>query len=105
MLTRDDIELIRAMDQNGVGQREAARRTGHSRDTIRKYAHSEGFPSRPTFNRPSKLDPYKELVRGWLESQEDLSGKEIWQRLREEHGFTGSYQTVQRYVHALRYGR
>lgn len=105
MLSRDEIRLIRAMEANGVEQREIARRTGHSRDTIRKYIRSSGYPEPATFDRPSKLDPYKELVLEWIAGKGgELTGREVWERLKAEHGFAGSYQTVQRYLHDLGYG-
>lgn len=101
MLKREDIVLIRAMEENGVGQREIARRTGFSRETVRKYVASEGFPSPPTYDRGSILDPYKDKVLALLEANPKLKGKRIWEMLREE-GFEGSYPTFQRFIHSLK---
>jgi predicted transcriptional regulator len=47
--------------------REIARRTGLSRNTIRKYLWAEIVePSFRTPTRPSKLDPFAEKLSGWL---------------------------------------
>ncbi|MFU8825305.1 helix-turn-helix domain-containing protein, partial [Yoonia sp.] len=54
--------------------REIARRTGVSRNTIKKYLR-EGIvePSFRTPDRPSKLDPYAEKLSGWLVSEQRKS--------------------------------
>jgi transposase len=47
--------------------RAIARRTGLSRNTIRKYLRSETVePIFRTPDRPSKLDPYAERLAAWL---------------------------------------
>jgi transcriptional regulator with XRE-family HTH domain len=55
--------------------REIERRTGLSRNTIRKYLR--GGTVEPKFkvpDRPSKLDPFAEKLSGWLRTE---SGK-LW---------------------------
>lgn len=44
----------------------------------------------------SILDPYKEIVR--IKAKQELSAMRIFQDISEEHGYTGSYDTVKRYV-------
>lgn len=47
--------------------REIERRTGLSRNTIRKYLRSGTVePKFQVPDRPSKLDPYAEKLSGWL---------------------------------------
>jgi transposase/transcriptional regulator with XRE-family HTH domain len=57
--------------------REIARRTGISRNTIKKYLR-EGIvePAFQTPDRPSKLDPYAAQLTGWLISDQRKSRKE-----------------------------
>ena len=47
--------------------REISRRTGVSRNTIRKYLRSDVIePKFQVLDRPSKLDPYAEKLSAWL---------------------------------------
>ncbi|WP_244870048.1 helix-turn-helix domain-containing protein, partial [Pseudorhodobacter ferrugineus] len=57
--------------------REIARRTGISRNTIKKYLR-EGIvePAFQTPDRPSKLDPYVTQLTAWLVSDQRKSRKE-----------------------------
>lgn len=50
--------------------REICRRTGLSRNTIRKYLRAGGVE--PKFNvpdRPSKLDPFADRLSAWLKTE------------------------------------
>lgn len=57
--------------------RAISRRTGLSRNTIRKYPH-EGVvePKFKTPSRPSKLDPYADWLSAWLLAQKRKSRTE-----------------------------
>ena len=57
--------------------REIARRTGLSRNTIRKYLREGAAePMFKTPSRPSKLDPYADRLSAWLLAQTRKSRKE-----------------------------
>lgn len=80
--------------------REIARRTGLSRNTIRKYLRSGSVePKFATPERASKLDPYAAKLASWLKTE---AGKPRKQRrtVKQLHadlvalGFTGSYGRV-----------
>ena len=84
--------------------REIARRTGVSRNTIKKYLR-EGIvePAFQTPDRPSKLDPYAEKLSGWLVAEQRKSRKE--RRTAKQMyvdlvqlGFDGSYERVAAFV-------
>jgi transposase len=49
--------------------------------------------------RPSHCDPFNDLIKEKLDS--GLSAQRVWQDLRSEHGFTGSYSSVKRFVRRL----
>ncbi len=57
--------------------REIARRTGVSRNTIKKYLR-EGIvePAFQAPDRPSKLDPYAKHLTAWLTTDQRKSRKE-----------------------------
>ena len=50
--------------------REIARRTGLSRNTIRKYLRLDGVePKFKVPDRPSKLDPFADRLAAWLRTE------------------------------------
>ena len=65
--------------------------------TAKKYAETDTRPqyilSEP---KPSKLDPYKEMITVWLE-EAPYSAERIFEKIRE-HGFTGGHSIVREYV-------
>lgn len=84
--------------------REIARRTGVSRNTIKKYLR-EGIvePEFRTPDRPSKLDPYAARLTEWLVSDERKSRKErrtakLMHADLVKLGYDGSYERVAAFV-------
>lgn len=80
--------------------REIARRTGLSRNTIRKYlANGEVTPKYPARKSVSKLDPYAETLTSWLK-RESKRNRKRRRNLKQLHrdlvalGFDGSYDRV-----------
>jgi transposase len=80
--------------------REIARRTGLSRNTVRKYLRSDGVE--PRFNatdRPSKLDPYADKLSLMLRQEAGKSRKQK-RTIKQLHadlkalGYDGSYNRV-----------
>ena len=91
--------------------REIARRTGLSRNTIRKYLRTGAVEPKFTVpDRPSKLDPYALKLVGWLKTE---AGKSRKQRRTAKHlhedlvklGYTGSYGRVAAFARAWRADR
>jgi len=88
--------------------RAIARRTGLSRNTIRKYLRSEAVePVFRTPDRPSKLDPFAERLAGWLRTDARRPRKQK-RTARQFHaelavlGYDGSYRRVAAFVRAWR---
>ena len=86
--------------RQGLPIREIERRTGLSRNTIKKYLKDDTIePKFATPDRPSKLDPFAEKLAGWLKTNAGRPRKER-QTLKKMHadlvalGFTGSYNRV-----------
>ncbi|MEP1589112.1 IS21 family transposase [Sulfitobacter sp.] len=84
--------------------REIARRTGVSRNTIKKYLRTGIVePEFQILDRPSKLDPYADKLTGWLLSEQRKSRKER-RTAKQMHadlvqlGFDGSYERVAAFV-------
>jgi transposase len=84
--------------------REIARRTGLSRNTIKKYLRAGIVePQFQSLDRPSKLDPFAEKLTGWLVAEQRKSRKER-RTAKQMHadlvqlGFDGSYERVASFV-------
>ena len=88
--------------------REIARRTGLSRDTIRKYLRSDTVEPRfKVPERPSKLDPYAERLAAWLRRELGRPRKQK-RTVKQLHadlvslGYDGSYGRVAAFARAWR---
>ena len=106
MLTVDRFARIRQLHRDGLTLRQIARQLGHSPKTILKALnHPEPIPytlsgprAAPTF------DPVRDLVEAILAADETAPRKQrhtasqIFRRLVREHGYTGSYSPIQRYL-------
>ena len=94
--------------REGMGIREIARRTGLSRNTIRKYFASKVVePKYPSRKSPSKLDAYGETLASWLAREADRNRKQR-RNLKQLHqdlvalGYAGSYDRVAAFTRAWR---
>jgi transposase len=84
--------------------REIARRTGLSRNTIKKYLRAGVVePQFHSLDRPGKLDPFAEKLSGWLVTEQRKSRKER-RTVKQMHadlvklGFDRSYERVAAFV-------
>lgn len=91
--------------------REIDRRTGLSRNTIRKYLRSDGVePQFKVPDRPSKLDPFADRLAAWLKTEANRPRKQK-QTLKQLHadlvslGFEGSYNRVAAFAREWRADR
>jgi len=113
---RDVIYRLRS----GEGERRIGRDLGIARVTVHKYhqmAEQQGFldPHRtlpsdadlacalgqaPLSPRVvSSVEPHRDMVLHWLDQGVEMTA--IYARLRDDHGFGGSYSAIRRYVHTL----
>jgi len=49
---------------------------------------------------PSTVEPHPDTVKKLLDQGVEIAA--IWHRLQENHGYTGGYSSVRRFVHRLR---
>lgn len=101
----------------GWSHRRIARELGIHRETVSRYVRLSSEESKPakvtagSDPKPAKVTPGSEGARSLCEPyrakilekcDEGLSAQRIWQDLRDEHDFTGSYQSTKRFVRRLR---
>jgi transposase len=97
--------------RDGMPIREIERRTGLSRNTIRKYLRSGAVePKFKVADRPSKLDAFAEKLSGWLRIETGKSRKQR-RTAKQMHadlvvlGYDGSYGRVAAFVRAWKIER
>jgi transposase len=107
MIGMDKIEDIRRRGRRGQSVASIARETGVSEPTVRKYLRMEDLSPEMPKKGPSEsglLAPYAREIDAWLDGdmrnwhKQRHTATKVYDRLREEHGYEGSYSTVQRYV-------
>lgn len=100
----------RAIQVDGMSQREAARQFGLSRKTIRKmlaFSIPPGYGRKKPVVKP-KLGPWLGIIDQILEDDKTQprkqrhTAKRIYDRLKAEHAFAGGYTVVKDYVRDAR---
>jgi len=95
---------------DGLSRREAASRFGIARETVNKilmHPAPPGYRRNHPPKRP-KLDPFTDIIDQILEDDKTAhrkqrhTAKRIFERLRDEHGFTGQQTIVKDYVRERR---
>ncbi|MFH1220393.1 MAG: IS21 family transposase [Candidatus Eisenbacteria bacterium] len=102
------IHAIEELLKRGWSHRRIARELGVHRETVARYERLRG--SKPAISTPgsgppvpygrkSHCDPFVDLIRFKLD--QGLGAQRIFQDLRAETGFTGSYSSVKRFARRL----
>jgi transposase len=69
--------------------------------TVAVWLAEPRFRPRQSSPRASKLDPHKPTIRRWLEAHR-YSAQQVFQRLREEEGYTGGISILKDYIRQVR---
>lgn len=100
MIRSGTMHTIHELIAQGKSIRETARIIGIARNTVRRYLR--GKPEAvPRPKRGSKLDPYKEQIRTWMQQDHLYNCETMLPRL-QVLGYTGSVSTLKAFVHPLR---
>ena len=114
MLRMAQVQYIKDLYENEeVSLREISRRTGHCFETVQKYAYQTDWSESRLPDIEPKSYPvlcdYIPTIDKWLEEDRKVPRKQrhtmkrIYDRLRSECGFQGSYSSVKRYVRKKKY--
>ncbi len=109
MLRMAQQKYIKDLYENeGLSLREISRKTGYCFETVQKYAYKEDWSENELPNLEPEhypvLEAYISTIDEWMEADRKVprkqrhTAKRIFDRLREERGFGGSYSCVKRYV-------
>ena len=114
MLRMAQVNNIKDLYENeDLSLREISRQTGHSFKTVQKYAYQldwseDNLPDTEPTSYPV-LGDFIPVIDEWLEADRKIPRKQrhtVWRifcRLRDEHGFGGSYSSVKKYVRKKRF--
>ncbi len=103
MIRSRTVNTIHELSAQGKSIQDIAITLGIARNTVRKYLrHPElvAMPH-PRPNRRSKLDPFKEQVKQWIQEDHCYNCEAMLPRLLEM-GYTGSLSVLKAFVHPLR---
>ncbi len=110
MIKMKQYEYIRIAHRvYGKSIHQISRETGHDRKTIRKVLHGEPYDYSHRDEQPYPiLGPYLKVIDEWLADDKEQSKKQrhtarrIYNRLKNEQGFSGSESAVRHYVREAR---
>ncbi len=110
MIGRETRVLLRHYLEQGLSKAAVARRCGVSERTVYRWIAAgqldrelDDGPVRygPRRPRPSRLDPYKEIIETRLARYPDLSAVRLFEEIRKA-GYEGGYDQVKRHVREVR---
>jgi transposase len=100
MIDKRTIFEIHRLKHLGWSERKIARHLRIDRGSVKKYvSHPEVVQKRP--NRISKLDPYRDQIKAFLDEDPTVSASVVLQYL-EKDGFNGKITIVRDYLRQLR---
>lgn len=100
MLRSRTVHTIHDLAAQGKSLHEIARTLEISRNTFRKYLRG-AVPAKARAKRPSKLDPYKDQIRRWVQEDRLLNCTTMLERL-QPLGYTGQLSILRAFVRPLR---
>jgi transposase len=105
-LRAEEIVTLKVLHDKGQSHCQIAQTLGVSEGTVRYHLRRQGKPDGRQ-NKPRKADALAEAIAHWLDTQQHegvADGQRpgnilaLYDWLRREHGYTGSYKSVLRFV-------
>ena len=103
MIRSRTVNTIHELSAQGKSIQDIAITLGLARNTVRKYLRHPELSSmpHPRPNRRSKLDPFKEQIKQWMNEDHCYNCEAMLPRLLAL-GYTGSLSVLKAFVHPLR---
>jgi transposase len=101
MIDRQTVFEIHRLHHLGWSERKIARSLRLSRPTVKKYIANPHPARRKKRIKSSKLDPYRDRIKAFVEQDPDVKAPVVLQRI-SEHGFDGKITIVRDYLRKLR---
>lgn len=101
MIDYPSYSKLKELQNQGLNPAQIAKAIGLNPRTVRKWMQARSYsPRRAQGRRASKLDPFKDQIKAWLE-QHAYSSAQLLPRLRER-GYTGGKTILTDYVAQIR---
>ncbi len=101
MIDRQTVFEIHRLHNLGWKERKIARTLRLGRPTVKKYIENPNPLRRKKIIRSSKLDPYQDRIKAFLDQDPDVKAPVVLQRIGEE-GFDGKITILRDYLRKLR---
>lgn len=101
MIDRQTVFEIHRLHHLGWSERKIARSLRLSRPTVKKYIATPDPVRRKKRIRSSKLDPYQDRIKAFLDQDPDVKAPVMLQRIQKD-GFDGKITIVRDYLRKLR---
>ena len=96
MIDEEELMDIKALHRQGHTYAEIGRLLGRDWRTVKRYLTEGAQPIYRREKRPSKLDPFKDIIEGWLEKEPRLRARTSWTGGRRDGGSGGGLGSVAR---------
>lgn len=103
MISRESKVDIDYFHRQGLSYREIARKTGRDRRTVKRYAQNPELirQGRAKVERASILDPFVDVIKSWLEDDDQYQASWILDQIRKL-GYAGGYTIVKDLVREIK---
>jgi transposase len=103
-LRREEAMTIQVLHERGCSNREVARQLGVDEKTVRyRLRRQASGAGDGRADKAFRAEPLAAVIETWFEDARSHGGvnlQELYERLVSEHGYAGSYKSIQRYVRA-----
>jgi len=103
-LREEEVMTIQVLHERGCSNREIARKLGIRENAVRyRLSRAREGPPDGRSNKPFRAAALHAVIAHWLERCGERRGvnlQQLHEHLVSEHGYRGSYKSVQRYVRA-----
>ncbi len=104
MIDKRTVFEIHRLKDMGFSARQIAKSLNLDRDTVKKYVHDPDIKSNPRSERPSKLDPFRGLIKDMVGQYPKVKAPVILRQVQDK-GFDGEITIIRKYLKLLRYDK
>jgi len=103
MIDKRTVFEIHRLKDMGFSARQIARSLNLDRDTVKKYVHDPDIKSNSRSERPSKLDPFRGLIKEMIAQYPKVKAPVVLRQIQDK-GFNGEITIIRDYLRHLKEG-
>jgi transposase len=101
MIDKRTVFEIHRLKDMGFSARQIARSLNLDRDTVKKYVRDPDVKSNSRSERPSKLDPFRELIKDMIAQYPKVKAPVVLRQIQDK-GFNGEITIIRDYLRHLK---